>query len=222
MIDYLDIHTHQADPENNRVFSLRNYRLPVKEIPPVVYFSAGWHPWDINNVPLAEIEKSLSSILASKNMLAIGECGLDRTIQVPIAFQTDVFMLHLKMALRHNKPVIVHCVKSCSDLVGILKSFKQRPKCVIHGFNGNRFEANNLIKFGCYLSFGKSIFSEKSKTTDVLPAIPLEKLFFETDDDDISIADIYLRATEILRIPLVDLIQQVKQNFNELMGYELA
>lgn len=222
MIEFIDVHTHKTATIESRIFMLRNYRLPVNELPENFYFSAGWHPWDIEDFSIKEIGNSLDQVLSSKNLLAIGECGLDRAIITPIDYQVEVFKLHLRKAVLSSKPVIVHCVRAYSDLLGILKKVKPLPGIIIHGFNGNSFEAANLIKFNCYLSFGKSIFSDKSKNEKVLPSVPIERLFFETDEDEISITDIYLRATEILNIKLADLTRQVKKNLNELTGYGLA
>ncbi|MBN1927833.1 MAG: TatD family hydrolase [Prolixibacteraceae bacterium] len=222
MTEYIDVHTHKFSTKETGVFSLLNYQLPINEAPDDNRFSAGWHPWDIGNIPIEEIENSLDQVLSSKNLLAIGECGLDRAIPTSIDWQIEVFMLHLQKAVLHSKPLIVHCVRAYSDLLHIFKKTKSLPKMIIHGFNGNSFEAGKLIRHNCYLSFGKSILSGKSKMVEVLPTIPIENLFFETDDDDISIIDVYFRASEILNIKLADLILQVKKNFNELTGYGLA
>jgi TatD DNase family protein len=46
------------------------------------------------------------------NCLAVGECGLDKRIAIPIELQQLVFEKQLVLAQKYNKPVVLHCVAS--------------------------------------------------------------------------------------------------------------
>ena len=48
--------------------------------------------------------------------------------------------------------------------------------------------------------------------------MPLEKVFLETDDSPIEIADVYKAAALIRNTPEDDIILQVKRNFNKVFG----
>jgi TatD DNase family protein len=58
------------------------------------------------------------------------------------------------------------------------------------------------------------LFKEQSKSFQVFKTLAIENIFFETDDTDYSIEDIYLRAGDIRNIPMEALQQQIIQNFN--------
>ncbi|MCS3107619.1 hypothetical protein NXV07_03895 [Bacteroides fragilis] len=61
-----------------------------------------------------------------------------------------------------------------------------------------------------YVSLGEKYQEE------VLWAIPLEYLFLETDESMIDIHCLYERAALLLEIPLCKLMQQVRQNINNV------
>jgi TatD DNase family protein len=220
MIEYIDIHTHRAAMQEN-VLSVVNLLQPAVALP-AGYFSTGWHPWHIENVSLNEIESSMRAIGTHENLIAIGECGIDRIIKTPVEKQADVFKLHLQLAKQYDKPLIIHCVKAYSDLIQILKKENFKGKIVLHGFSGNSQIADKFMKFNTWFSFGKLLFNSTAKRPEVLITIPGERLFLETDDANYSIAEIYLRASEIMNIPVSKLCERIKMNFNELVGYGLV
>jgi TatD DNase family protein len=219
MIDFINIHTHQLVKDEN-TFSLYNIALPCKEIPEKIYLSAGWHPWDIEDYDLPQIDNSLNEIVALKYLLAIGECGLDRSIKISFEKQAEVFKLHLKTAKEHVKPLIIHCVRAYSDLLQMLMSENFNGKFILHNFNGNRYQIDSILKFDAYFSLGKQLLNPIPRFCESLKYIPVERIFLETDDSAISINDIYFLASELLNIPVIDLKLQLKQNLFSLIGVD--
>jgi TatD DNase family protein len=66
------------------------------------------------------------------------------------------------------------------------------------------------------LSFGKELLKENSKIVGILPEIPLNYIFFETDDSDIIIDNIYKSAAAILNIGVEELGEKIEDNFNKI------
>jgi TatD DNase family protein len=221
MISFIDIHTHKHERQTN-VLSIINLSQPVSDIPENIFFSSGWHPWYIENIPLLTIESSLRKIIPQRNLIAIGECGLDKSSTTQWQKQTDVFSIHLHLAKEYNKPLIIHCVKAWSDLLYLFKKENFKGKIILHGFNGNDQIVDKFLKFNTYFSFGKLLLNPESKLPCVLKNIPAERLFLETDEADYSISDIYLRTSAILDIPVDNLCEMIKNNFFELTGYGLV
>ena len=77
-IPYINIHTHHLSKDNG-VFLFNNRFGFDKEFYLEKYFSVGIHPWDANlQTSLSEFEK----LIQHSNCLAIGECGLDKVIEI--------------------------------------------------------------------------------------------------------------------------------------------
>ena len=87
---------------------------------------------------------------------------------------------------------------------------------IVHGFNNSPMIAQILLEKGFYLSLGFAILQENSNAAQILSQIPLEKLFFETDDKDISISEIYEKASFIIKTPLNKLEDIIFANYLEI------
>jgi TatD DNase family protein len=87
---------------------------------------------------------------------------------------------------------------------------------LIHGFNNKWQVAEKYIKQGYFISLGKSIFNPKQ--ADLIHKIPIEQLFFETDDSEIGIEAIYEKAASLLKIEISDLVIQIQKNGTTLLS----
>ena len=47
---------------------------------------------------------------AGSRCVAVGECGLDKSYKnkIPLVEQVETFTLQVKLALKHNKPIVLH------------------------------------------------------------------------------------------------------------------
>lgn len=172
------------------------------------YFSVGIHPKDIDDCWRKNLE-TIKEISIHRNCLAIGECGLDGLLSIDEGLQQKVFEEQILWANEINKPVIIHCVRKFSQLIRFQKIAK--VPLIIHGFNKKNSIADNLLKHGFYLSFGKSVFQNLSLQA-VLKKISLDKMFLETDDADFEIEELYRKASEIKEIPIEVLKVQILKN----------
>jgi TatD DNase family protein len=174
--------------------------------------SVGIHPWQVGKTG---IEDAIHEI-ETASISSIGEIGLDYAIPGDRELQKTVFATQLRIAEKRRLPVILHCVRAFEPVMEILKEY-HLPTVVFHGFIGSPEQAAMAVSAGYYLSFGERSLSSL-KTVEALKAVPLEKIFLETDDATIPIGEIYARVAAILGIPLSELKEQLYKNYPDCFG----
>lgn len=214
---FIDIHTHKKAFDEN-IITIRSFfpqeftnKTNIKS-----YSSVGIHPWFINE-NFDEDFKTLKEAIQNKNVIAVGEIGLDRISTTDLRKQKDCFIKQLELADEAAKPVVIHGVKTYSDLLSVKKRFTDQ-KWIIHGFKGNFETAEKLLDMNCYLSFGQTLFNSQSKAIDAIKEIHNEKIFFETDESDYKISEIYEKAAKLLSLSIDDLTEKIENNFKDVFG----
>ena len=203
---FFDFHHHDAGK------NLGIYNLKFNEIPPENYFSAGIHP-DAVADDFEEKLNWLRDISAHKNCVAIGECGLDGLIDVDEKLQQKAFLAQIEIANSVKKPLIIHCVKTFSQLLQFRKMSK--VPMIIHGFNKRKTIGDDLLKNGLCLSFGKSVLYNVN-LQDFVKHLPIENLFLETDSADFEIKELYQKVADLRNMRLEDLSKKIKNNLQNL------
>jgi len=163
--------------------------------------------------------RELEQFARLPNVLAIGECGLDRICQTDWDLQTDVFRRQIEVADNLSKPLVIHCVRAFDELIKIIDNQKPKIPVIIHGFNRKSDIAERLWGRGMYLSFGAAILRDGSPAADALKHAPADKFFLETDNADIPISDIYSVAATIREISREAVILHLQQNFATVFKY---
>lgn len=211
---YIDIHTHQSP--SSSVWSIQNVHEHFDKLYPQSNYSTGIHPWyiDIANSSLQLDRMKIAS--QASNVLAIGECGLDRLCSVDFRLQEKVFIEQIGWANEIAKPLIIHCVKAHREALELLKEYNRTTPVIFHGFNNNEDIAANIIQAGYYLSFGKSLFNPSQEK--VFAGISNERLFLETDDSDHSIESIYAQAARIKNSTPEQLGYHIQQNAKKIFN----
>lgn len=188
------------------------YNLELGENVPESYFSVGIHPKKIDENWEKNFE-AFKKISLQDNCLAIGECGLDALIDIDANLQKTVFERQVLWANEIQKPVIIHCVKWFQELIPFQK-LAEVP-LIIHGFNKKKSVADEMLKHGFFLSFGKSVLYNLSLQS-ILKEIPIDKIFLETDDTDFDIAELYQKVSEIKEISLEELQKKISENLQSI------
>lgn len=216
----IDIHRHTSYYEADII--LRNVFHDEPLSPEEKgYHSVGLHPWHIHQ---GSIDKDMGKVRQKanyKNVIAIGETGLDKTRDTSTETQESIFEAHIEIAKHLHKPIIIHCVRSYNELIQMRIKSKHKQPWMVHWFNASTEMANDLIRHNCYLSFGISLFNESNKAYRAFKKIPLERIFLETDDADISIKDVYAKASELRGIPQIKLEKTIEQNFKTCFGVKI-
>lgn len=212
MLHNLHTHNYTANPG---ILEIVN-RYPYEDID-VPYFSTGMHPWYIDEGKLEEHLHIIEQRLQLENCLALGECGLDKRIETPLDIQLNVFEKQLVLAVKYNKPVILHCVAAYDKVIALKKKLKIEVPMIIHGFSKNSQVAKQLLDNGFYLSFGKYLL-RNLELSGVLAQVASERFFLETDTIEEGIAQVYEKAAQARNISMEQLQQLVAQNFKTVFN----
>ncbi|MFV0471415.1 MAG: TatD family hydrolase [Paludibacteraceae bacterium] len=189
----VNIHTHKEYFEKN---TISVYNAPVNNFDILesgnikTLYSAGIHPWDVEHAT----EKTLINLrqhLQYKNMIFIGECGLDKSIKTKFDTQLYFFEKQIELSEHTKKPLIVHCVGYFNEIIRLRKSIVPFQKWIIHGFRGKPQLASQLLNVGFGISFGEKFNTESVAIT------PIKKLFIETDESNFPVGRIYESVAKI-------------------------
>lgn len=203
----INIHTHKL--EGIREWAIKNLYEDFNKIPKEGVFSMGLHPWYISPNWPREFDE-LAKYAKDKKVVAIGECGLDKICDVELALQHEVFTKQVELASHLKKPLIIHCVRAFEEILHILKYSKSKVPVIFHGFNKSISLAKKIIDQGHWLSFGKAL--QHADVQNTIAALPIEKIFLETDDAPISITEVYNLAASALKIERNLLSFQIQKN----------
>lgn len=208
--EFINIHTHH--PQGNSLNSIVNIAISKDEIPLKGPFSAGLHPWYLDAEHFPAQIKQLAFLAQRKDMLAIGECGLDKHVKVDFQLQLTVFSAQIALANSCNKPLIIHCVKAYTECVRALK--EAQVPVIFHGFNKHAQLGLSLLRAGYKLSFG--VYILRGTMDRLLEVTPLEQMFLETDTKLCEIEILYSYVAKLRGISVTELQQAIKQNFNAM------
>lgn len=216
----IDIHRHAADPgKADRV--IRNlFHYQAAEISAGKYYSAGLHPWQIDAQTLDEDLSAVRSMAEAKQVLAIGETGLDKTIRIPFGIQEEAFVQQIGIAEATDKPMIIHCVRAYNEISALRREASSQKAWIIHWFNASPEMGLQLVKQNFFLSFGHMLFNTNSKAFQAYRHIPPDRIFLETDDSAYDIKAIYEQAALLQGIELAKLEKQIENNFVACFGIE--
>ncbi len=209
-LPFINLHTHRK-PQSKDEIVVRNAFLKAPDlIDSINYFcSCGIHPWllssDFEN-DLIHLER----LIELKQVVAVGECGLDRIKGPELIIQQEVLLKHIELANQCNKPIILHLVKTYSDILEFKSRFK--TPWIIHGFKGNETQSKNLINAGARLSFGPRLLHDES-LQQVFKQTSLENIYLETDTKPLGIQSIYKKAAELKDIEINQLKVILTANF---------
>ena len=145
---------------------------------------AGIHPHNARECNEQTLS-NLRSLLQKKEVVAVGECGLDYNRDFsPRPVQDKWFEAQIQLACELKKPLFLHERDAHQRFVEILKSYQnQLDKVVVHCFTGNGHELKAYLDLGFYIGITGWICDERrgKHLQDLVKKIPLDKLMLETD-----------------------------------------
>ena len=217
-MEYFNLHTHKATNQTNILELVNQY--PQEFDATIPYYSIGIHPWFIVEERIEADLVIIESKLQEASCLAVGECGLDKRIEIPMELQEMVFERQLLLAQQYNKPVVIHCVAAFQELITIKKKLNISVPMLIHGFSKNAQIAKQLVDNGFYISFGKYLLLNKELEA-VFTSVPNNRFFLETDTTDEGIEAVYELAAKYKGISVNEIQEIVNSNFNEVFDFRL-
>jgi len=134
--------------------------------------------------------QDLNQLLSQQKAIAVGEIGLDYFLaQLDKHKQQFFFVEQLRLAKRHQLPVILHVRKAHDEVLMQLRR-AQLKGGIVHAFSGSEQQAYQYIDLGFKLGFGGALTYERAKKLRRLAAsLPLESIVLETDAPDMPLAN---------------------------------
>ena len=170
-------------------------------------YALGIHPLCVpqaRDADLQALDDELALRHADSRLIAVGEIGLDyfvpALLQSPLRERQEYFYREqLKLARKHDLPVILHVRRSADKLLKHLRELKPEGgwRGVGHAFNGSEQQALEFVKLGFKLGFGGTVTFESARQIRRLAGqLPLATLVMETDSPDIPPHWIYKTAQQ--------------------------
>lgn len=213
--DWINIHTHKPGPGTNIADPvLGEVVLPGDG---KVYYSLGIHPCYIGAGTEERLE-AIARAAAVGEIVAVGEAGLDRNAETEMEVQQTWFVRQAEIASRFGLPMIIHGVRAIPELISVYKSLPSPGSWILHGFNNRREILQDLLRHGFYISAGRQVMNPESPVYRLLPEIPEERLFIETDNSDFGIEAIYEVVARRRGMSCEALQKVVRANFQRLFG----
>ena len=123
----------------------------------------------------------IDEYLKDPNVVAVGETGLDYYWDyVSKEKQRLVFTWHIELAIKHNKPVVIHCRDAYEDTYQMLEQYGHQG--IMHCYSGSVEMAQRFVNIGFYISLaGPVTFKNAKVPKDVAASIDINNLLIETD-----------------------------------------
>lgn len=194
--------------------------IQVQQAFPVCDIAAGIHPHFIHSAlqkaeSLDAVLLQLSEIVDThKNkIVALGEMGIDGSIDLPLKTQETVLRQQLRLAKAYQLPVILHHRQSHNDLIRILKSEGGAFTGVLHAFSGSLAIAESYLNIGLLLGVGATItYPRAKKTRKSVAALDLSCILLETDTPDMPVNGFQGQANTPAQLTYVcDALSQLKE-----------
>jgi TatD DNase family protein len=216
-MEFFNLHTHHFTNQSGILELVNQY--PHEFDAKIPFYSIGIHPWYITKERVEADLNIIETQLKQSNCLAVGECGLDKRIEISLELQQVVFEKQLLLAQKYNKPVVIHCVAAFDELIAIKKSLNISVPIIIHGFSKNAIVAKQLLDQGFYLSFGKYLLRNPALES-VFKSIPQERFFLETDTVEDGIKAVYERAAQYKETTVEEIQKIINNNFSTVFGIQ--
>lgn len=150
----------------------------VNQYPSRFYAACGIHPCTDEDIELEVLQQWCSS----EKIVAVGETGLDYFHKnISKDRQKKRFVLHIEVAKKIKKPLIIHMRDSFDSVIDLLCAHRE---CVgvMHCFTGDISQAKQALDLGFYISFSGIVsFKKSTELRQVAAYVPSDRYLVETD-----------------------------------------
>lgn len=193
----------------------------------------GLHPYfydTLNTAGLTALESHFAT--SGEQAVAVGEIGLDATVDIAAEQQEKLFVAQLSLATNLHLPVILHHRKTHHRLLGLIRQTGFTGGGIVHAFSGSLQDARKYVDAGFLLGVGGTItYPRARKTRDTIAAMPLTSLVLETDAPDMPVngrqgqrnspqylIDIASTLAHLKALPVAEVIRQTTDNYLRLFN----
>jgi len=195
-IKWVDTHCHlqlMGDEINEQdISNLEYFIIPGVDIPSSLkakqfslaypeksYWSAGLHPHEADL--LDNVKSDLQALMIEADL--IGETGLDYYRNLSSKEnQIRSFEYHIDVSKELNKPLIIHCRDSFSDVYETLINKDTTNPIILHSWTGGNKWTKKFIDLDVYFSIsGIVTYDTAHDLQSAVKKIPKDKILLETD-----------------------------------------
>lgn len=229
----------QAFPQNNLCFVVNigtNVQdsaeaVALAQTHKAVYATVGIYPEYAQENMQTQLEK-IENLVKQEKVVAIGEIGLDyHTEGYQKEWQMALFRKQLQLAVKYQKPVVVHSREATQDTLSMLKEYAAKlPAVILHCFSGSIETMQQYVRMGAYISFAGPITFKKTNR-EILKHVPLAQLLIETDspylapepvrgtvNEPANVKHIAQKIADTLEMSVEQLAQITTQNAKRAFG----
>lgn len=174
--------TGTSIPESEKVILL--CEKFEQQFPNMLYATVGIHPHHANEYNTSA-KKTLEELVAHKNVVAIGETGLDFNRKFSSeSDQTVAFESQLELAATTQMPLFMHERDASKRQLEMIRDYRdQFTQGVIHCFTGDRETLFNYLDLDLHIGITGWICDEQrgKDLRTLVSNIPLNRLMIETD-----------------------------------------
>jgi len=152
-----------------------------------IWAMVGIHPTESSSENFDEI----SNLAKNKNVVGIGECGLDyyrNNFENEKKRQIELFEKHIKLSFDEKKPIVIHCREAFGDIFDVLgrnKKFLNENPGIFHFFTGTIDDVKKAMELGFSFTFGGLTTFNRS-FDEVIKYISIDRVLVETDSPFVS------------------------------------
>ena len=163
------------DPESSR------RSLEMAESFRGVFATAGVHPHTASAFD-EEAGREVEELLASPQVVAVGETGLDfYRMLSPREDQDRAFRAHVALSRETGKPLVVHVREAWPEAMALLGE-ERAEGVVLHCFSGDPDTAREAVARGYLVSFaGNVTYPKNGSLREAAAAVGHDRLLVETD-----------------------------------------
>ena len=150
-----------------------------------VYFSAGFHPSELDKYKEGDLEK-ITELCRHEKCVAVGEIGLDYHFEDNPSPETqrEFFLRQLLLADELGLPVVLHSRDAAQETLELLQANKHLLKKggLMHCYSYSAEMTKDFLGLGLSFSFGgPSTFKNAKKVVESVQRIPAHRILTETD-----------------------------------------
>lgn len=174
----------------------------TRKYPGIVWAAVGIHPQQTdpeNTLPLEKQIERLDQLANCKEVVAIGECGLDFSPAPPgekdrsLEDQYFLFQKQIQLAQKRKLPIIIHTRKAFRETIQIVEQFIDHHKPMVnnsitgvfHCYSAGKKGIQRVIPTGFYFGIDGNLTYDTG-LQKVAKLIPLERIILETDSPLLS------------------------------------
>lgn len=177
--------------------------------------------------------EEFEKLISHPKVVGVGECGLDffrieGDKENYVEKQTKAFESQIDLAVKYDKPLMIHCRDAYPEVLDILtqkkSAYGEKLRGNFHFFAGTLEDAQKILDLGFNFSF-TGVITFASQYEELVKMAPLDRIFSETDCPYVTpapyrgkrnepgyVSEVVKKIAEIKGLDLEETAQALAQN----------